>query len=99
MYRPLPKYLTIGPSAIEGLGLFASEDIAAHTNLGISHYFSSMHNETIRTPLGGFYNHSDDPNCETVINTEFAELVTLRDIEAGEEITAFYKISPLQHTP
>jgi len=96
MYRPLPAYLTIKKSEVEGLGLFATEDIPFQTNLGISHYFSSMHGETIRTPLGGFYNHSENPNCYSLINTEFAELVTLREIDAGEELTTFYSINPLK---
>ena len=30
MYRPLPDYLTIQPSKIEGLGLFAIKDIPAY---------------------------------------------------------------------
>mgnify|MGYP000994259088 CR=1 FL=1 len=36
-YRPLPKELTIAKSKIEGLGLFASEDIKKGVILGISH--------------------------------------------------------------
>ena len=37
-YRPLPDNLTLKKSAIEGLGLFATEDIEKGTTLGISHY-------------------------------------------------------------
>ena len=37
MYRPLPKEVTINKSYIEGLGLFAEEDLPANTKLGISH--------------------------------------------------------------
>jgi len=33
MYRPLPKQLTIKNSVIEGLGLFAGEEITANYNL------------------------------------------------------------------
>tara|TARA_R110002074_G_scaffold246406_2_gene418429 strand:+ start:760 stop:1053 length:294 start_codon:yes stop_codon:yes gene_type:complete len=95
MYRPLPPYLTIKESSIEGLGLFAREDIPADTNLGISHYFSKMLGKTVRTPLGGFYNYSEDANCYSLISTEFAELITQRNIKAGEEITTTYKIQPL----
>jgi len=36
-YRPLPKSLTIKPSGIEGLGLFATQDIKAGTQLGVTH--------------------------------------------------------------
>ena len=69
MYKPLPKNLTIQKSAIEGLGLFATADIPKKTSLGLSHI--KVNGEYIRTPLGGFYNHSDNPNCETYIKGEF----------------------------
>ena len=100
MNRPLPDSLTIKPSEIDGLGLFAKEFIPAKTNLGISHYFADTKNQVwpeniIRTPLGGFYNHSETPNCKSLINYSFASLVTSRDIEAGEELVAFYEISPI----
>ena len=37
-YRPLPRYLTIKDSGIDGLGLFASDDIAAGTYAGETHF-------------------------------------------------------------
>lgn len=93
-YRPLPESLTIKASPIEGLGLFATQDIPKGTNLGKSHI--KVYNEMVRTPLGGFYNHSDTPNAvkKPVGNTKW-NLVTKRDIKVGEEITVkynFYKI-------
>jgi len=102
MYRPLPDCLTIKESNIEGLGLFATEDIPAGTDLGTCHY--GFNGETIRTPLGGFYNHSDNPNCERVpmseiypFGTENAcitcyQLIALEDIKAGKEITVKYTL-------
>ena len=93
MYRPLPQYLTIQSSKIEGLGLFSTKPIAKGTILGISHHF--INDEIIRTPLGGFYNHSEDPNCYSIIHAGCAELATLRNIKAGEELTTFYSINPL----
>ena len=103
MYRPLPSSLTVKSSDIDGLGLFATEFIPSGTNLGISHYFPTPrrihcqnwpHN-IIRTPLGGFYNYSETPNCRSLVNFSFASLITLRNIEAGEEITTSYIINPL----
>ena len=94
MYKPLPYYLTIKPSKIEGLGLFVTENIPIETNLGISHYY--ILDQLIRTPLGGFYNHSDmDSNCYTEAHVDCVHLITKRMIVAGEELTAFYKIQPL----
>ena len=37
MYNPLPPRLTIKPSLISGLGLFATAGIAQGTNLGTTH--------------------------------------------------------------
>ena len=101
-YRPLPSNVTISKSNIEGLGLFAVEFIPSGTNLGISHYFplpsQRWPHNIIRTPLGGFYNHSETPNCKTLVNNAFASLVTLRDIEVGEELSSKYgAINPLKN--
>ena len=100
MYRPLPDSLTIKQSKVNGLGLFAKEFIKQGTNLGTSHV--KVNGTIIRTPLGGFINHSNDPNCVKVelqddetLKTKKWTLVTLRDIKEGEEITlryTFYKI-------
>tara|TARA_R100001086_G_C11745723_1_gene233832 strand:+ start:338 stop:640 length:303 start_codon:yes stop_codon:yes gene_type:complete len=100
MYRPLPDSLTIKQSKVNGLGLFAKEPIKQGSNLGTSHV--KVNGTIIRTPLGGFINHSNDPNCVKVelnhddtLKTKKWTLVTLRDIKEGEEITlryTFYKI-------
>ena len=91
MYRPLPDYLTIMPSKIEGLGLFALKEIPANKTIGMTHYYlKGEPNDYIRTPLGGFINHSDTPNCAlyTVNNKKY--LVPEQDIEPLEELTLKY---------
>ena len=55
-YQPLPDSLHIGESKIHGQGLVASENIPMGTDLGISHYRKG--DDVIRTPLGGFINHT-----------------------------------------
>ena len=101
MYKPLPDSLTIKESKVDGLGLFAVKGIAQGTNLGMTHV---KFNGTIwRTPLGGFINHSDDANVTKVEllmtnhdnpNLKFDykkwNLLTLRDIKKGEELTVKY---------
>ena len=63
MYKPLPKGLTIQKSPIEGLGLFATENINKNSFIGVTHIRDEQfENKYIRTPLGGFYNHSNEPN-------------------------------------
>lgn len=91
MYRPLPKCLTIRESDIDGLGLFAVEDIPKDTNLGISHIKDDrFENGYSRTPLGGFFNHNESPNCYVKYTGDFIELITINDIKAGDELTAKY---------
>ena len=111
MYKPLPKELTLGESEIHDIGLFAKKDIKRGHDFGISHI--QIGKELIRTPLGGFINHSETPNCvkiESVTRQRVTplddhdllwnaftkwDLVTIKDIEAGEELTikyTFYKI-------
>ena len=69
MYRPLPKQLTIKDSPIEGLGLYAKEDIKKNSFIGITHIRDEQfENKYIRTPLGGFYNHSDHPNIIRMVS-------------------------------
>jgi len=91
VYRPLPSNVTIKVSPIDGLGLFAIEDIPIDYEFGISHVADDrFENSYIRTPLGGFFNHSDNPNCETYVDDDFIKLRSAKNIEAGEEITVKY---------
>ena len=99
MYNPLRESLTIQQSGIDGLGLFAKEGIAQGTNLGMTHI--KLNGNMVRTPLGGFINHSNTPNVVKVellmtnegkikFNYKKWNLVTLRDIKKGEELTVRY---------
>ncbi len=75
MYRPLPKELTIKNSAIEGLGLFATNNIKANTFIGITHIRDEQfENKYIRTPLGGFYNHSNNPTVMRMVSDSLPTL-------------------------
>ena len=51
-YRPLPASLTIQNSEIDGLGLFAIEDISEGTYLGEAHYKLDEGTDWVRTPPG-----------------------------------------------
>ena len=114
MYNPLPHGLFIDESSIDGQGLYTNAELAGGTNLGMSHV--ELGKMMIRTPLGGFVNHSNTPSCVKVKslltrqqwnerndlpndkydhNFTKWDLVTLRDIDAGDELTVrytFYKI-------
>ena len=133
MYRPLPKELTIKNSVIEGLGLFATANIKANTFIGVTHIRDEQfENKYIRTPLGGFYNHSNNPTVMRMVSdslptlkfgdiidpnanakklkdgkndrenlfynlteksdAKYMFLVSVKDIKAGEELTANYNL-------
>ena len=57
-----------------------------------------MKETLFRTPLGGFINHANDPNCAKVEllmkNDSFDykkwNLITLKDVKKGEELTVRY---------
>ena len=95
MYKPLPDSITIKESPIEGLGLFATEKIKAHALIGVIHHpRKESEDGYIRTPLGGFGNHSDDPNCFKLLMEESGDwwIGASKDIMAGEEITWSYTL-------
>jgi SET domain-containing protein len=111
------------------LGLYATKDIKANIFIGVTHIFDEkFENNYIRTPLGGFYNHSNEPNLQRMITNilpklkfadqappiedkneikniegsrenmypklyaRFMYLISIRDIKAGEELTANYNL-------
>ena len=133
MYKPLPQQLTIKKSPIEGLGLYATENIKKNSYIGVTHIRDEQfENKYIRTPVGGFYNHSNDPNVIRMVSdalpklkfgdhvdpkkdireekdkktnledvfyhlqeksdAKYMFLITIKDIKAGEEITANYNL-------
>ena len=98
MYKPLPDSVVIRESPIHGYGLFAKSPIKKGFHLGVSHiYAPGFETSYIRTPVGGFINHSDEPNCSKIESPEesmltYFSLVTSRNIEQGEELTVTYTL-------
>ena len=94
-YRPLPSGLTVTDSRISGQGLFTTRRLVMGTILGISHY--RIDGEYIRTPLGGFINHAETPNCQRSqirVKPGFDKwsITVIEDIEEGDELTLKYKL-------
>ena len=90
MYKPLPKSLTIKKSPIEGLGLYATEDMKSNCFIGLTHIKDkNFENGYIRTPLGGFYNHSNNPNVRRVVSD------TLPKLKCGDLIDDSLDISKI----
>ena len=96
-YRPLKSCLTIKSSEIEGLGLYAIEDIESGVILGVSHIEDDrFENGYIRTPLGGFVNHRAESNSRIAYEDDIGRLVTTQKIKKGEEITTTYHLYPVR---
>jgi len=79
------------------LGLHTLHPLKAGIYLGETHIWETKRWTWIRTPLGGFINHSSNPNCFINTNIHYhdgqqRELYTVRPIEAGEELTVYYTV-------
>ena len=75
MYRPLPNELTIKNSEIEGLGLFTNAKINKNSLIGITHIRDELfEGKYIRTPMGGFYNHSEKANVMKLVTDVIPKL-------------------------
>ena len=98
MYKPLPDSIIVKESPIHGYGLFAIAPIKKGFHLGVSHiYAPGFETSYVRTPVGGFINHSDEPNCVKIESPEesmltYFSLVASRNIEQGEELTVKYTL-------
>ena len=105
-WRPLPDFLTIRESKIEGLGVFAIKPLKEGTDLGMTHIFDPrFQDQYIRLPLGAFINHHEIPNCKAVFaekdpfigSLKHIRIVTQNAIPAGTEITVKYVINKLEN--
>ena len=91
--NPISCYITPEIDIIEGLIV----PIGGAVDEFITHYL--VEDNLIRTPIGGFINHSENPNC-TLVRVEQEEdvydavfyLKPLRLIRVGEEITLNYDV-------
>tara|TARA_R100000935_G_C2796912_1_gene148588 strand:+ start:522 stop:839 length:318 start_codon:yes stop_codon:yes gene_type:complete len=103
-YRPLPEGTTIKESLLHGLGLHSTKSISKNTVLGISHIKNTNYEDDyIRTPLGGFINHSDTPNLKKISSAESRDIETgiilikaTKDILPGEELTLKYDLYAIE---
>ena len=105
-WKPLPDFLTISESQIDGLGLFTLKDLDKVVDLGISHIYNSKFQDGyIRLSLGAFINHHEMPNCKAVVseidselgNLKHIRIITINKIKKGEELTIKYIINKLKN--
>ena len=102
-YSPLPPGLTIGKSPIDGLGVFATERIPRGLiGVGWVEHESAtgvqgeelFHNGYVRTPLGGFINHSNSPNCTKIVQESLGVvwIKSMMPLLPGDELTIEYTL-------
>lgn len=91
-----------------GIGLFTLSNIPKEKLIGIYIVDKSVKNKKFDTPIvfnennttifyetipfGRYMNHSDNPNCELVFDSEIFYIRTNDDIPKGEELMVDYKI-------
>ena len=92
MYQALPEFIKVKDSPVAGQGLLATDDIPEGVDLGISHVV--VDDSIMRTPLGGFVNHSVTPNCVKIEEEqEWGKIYymrTIKEIMCGEELFLCY---------
>jgi len=85
--------LNINQSPIQGMGIFAADDIPANTNLGVSQM--KLPNDDYEvTTLGKYHNHSSQPTCYNKMIDNKRYLFPYDDLKKGDEITIDYKLQP-----
>ncbi len=94
-YNPLPEQLELKKSDIDGHGIFATMDLDKEFDLGATHIKMPIYNGFVRTPLGGYLNHDESPNCYLTQVYEWDDykifhLFTMRKILKGEELLLDY---------
>ncbi|MBI3494621.1 SET domain-containing protein-lysine N-methyltransferase [Candidatus Saccharibacteria bacterium] len=90
-HSPLPEEVYIEKSPLHGMGIFAKVDIPKEHDFGITHIADErFNNGYIRTSIGGFVNHSTNPNIELREQDDTLHLWTIKPVEKGEELTVDY---------
>ena len=88
----LPSNLEIASSSINGVGVFALENIPMGTNLGAAQIKTSSGYDV--TELGRKHNHSYKPNCVNRLKNGIRYLYTKEDLQSGDELTIDYTQQP-----
>jgi SET domain-containing protein len=90
-FNPMPNGVELRTSNIHGYGLFAVQTIKANHDLGVTHVADSRFQDGfIRTALGSYANHSNKPSIKGVRKDDTYHFVTIRQIEADEELLIDY---------
>lgn len=83
-YKPLPDVFEIRPSDIHGYGIFTKKMMHATMFADNMTTHVIIDKEIIRTPLGGFLNHSNTPNCKLQLDNVYSNM--------GSDVTIAYAV-------
>jgi SET domain-containing protein len=83
--RSMPGKYLVRASTIHGLGLFATEDIAAGETIGAARVGG------FRSEAGRYCNHSTDPNTKAVRHEDDIYFVARKPIGKDSEICVDYR--------
>ena len=95
-YSPIPPELERLKSDIDGEGIFVTDNFSKLNNI-ITHVVVRSLGLVSRTPVGGYLNHSENPNCTLIMSdgnydVEIYCIKLLRDVVKEEELTLDYEI-------
>ena len=85
------SYCELRDSKVHGKGIFAKETIPANKVLFETHKKTSGALEWANLRPNFMYNHSDEPNCRSLTLGDFKYLVTLNEVQEGEELVVDYR--------
>ena len=77
-------------SGVHGKGIFASKNLDANKVLFETHKKTGGALKWLNLVPNCGYNHSATPNCHSLTLGDYKYLVTLREIEEGEELLVDY---------
>lgn len=91
-HSPLPDNVYIDKSPLHGMGIFAKISVPKGYDFGITHVADTRFTDGfVRTPMGGFVNHSNHPNTTMVIKEDIIRMYAAKDVRKDEELTVDYR--------
>ena len=85
------SYCELRASDVHGQGIFATESLPANKVLFETHKKTSGAFEWLNLVPNCSYNHSNEPNCRSLTLGDFKYLVTLNEVQEGEELVVDYR--------
>ena len=91
MESELGELACLKDSDIQGVGLFAKQDIPEGSFIHYTHAYHPRYKDWINLTPNYKYNHSKTKeNCEVVLDNKVMKMVALKDIYEGEELLVDY---------